>query len=123
MIVPLWAWSAVIAVILGMLAVDLVAHRKAHVVSVREAALWSALWVTLGLSFCALIWSGYGADYAGQYLAGYVIEKSLAVDNLFVFALIFSFFAVPREHQHHVLFFGVIGRSCSARSSSPRARH
>ncbi|HSJ20312.1 MAG TPA: TerC family protein [Nocardioidaceae bacterium] len=107
--VPLWAWVAVLGVILGMLAVDLFAHRRAHVVSVREAAVWSAVWVTLGLGFGALIWSVYGAQAGGEYFAGYLIEKSLAVDNVFVFALIFTYFAVPREYQHRVLFYGVLG--------------
>ncbi|MBD8605822.1 TerC family protein [Aeromicrobium sp. CFBP 8757] len=107
--VPLWAWTAVLVVILAMLAVDLVAHRTAHVVSVREAATWSAIWVSLGLAFGGVIWWAYGAQRAGEYYAGYLIEKSLAVDNVFVFALIFSYFAVPREYQHRVLFYGVLG--------------
>lgn len=109
MVVPFWAWAAVLGVILVMLAVDLFAHRDAHVVGVREAAGWSALWVTLGLAFGAVVWRVWGAEYAGQYYAGYVIEKSLAVDNVFVFAIIFSYFAVPREYQHRVLFYGVLG--------------
>ena len=107
--VPLWAWFAVLGVILAMLAVDLVAHRSAHVVGVREAAAWSAVWVALGLAFGGVIWWQYGADLGTQYLAGYVIEKSLAVDNVFVFALLFAAFAVPRQYQHRVLFYGVIG--------------
>lgn len=107
--VPVWAWGAVLAVILAMLAVDLVAHRRAHVVSLREAASWSAVWVALGVSFGALLWWLYGAEIGAQYFAGYVIEKSLAVDNVFVFAIIFTYFAVPREYQHRVLFYGVIG--------------
>ncbi|WP_395656230.1 TerC family protein [Nocardioides sp.] len=107
--VPLWAWAAVLAVIVAMLAVDLVAHRSAHVVSVREAAAWSAVWVSLGLGFGAVVWWAYGADAGGEYYAGYLIEKSLAVDNVFVFALIFSYFAVPRQYQHRVLFYGVLG--------------
>ncbi|MCP3420286.1 TerC family protein [Nocardioides pinisoli] len=107
--VPLWAWLAVLAVILVMLAVDLLAHRKAHVVSVREAATWSAVWVSLGLAFGGVVWWAYGAQAGGEYYAGYLIEKSLAVDNVFVFALIFTYFAVPREYQHRVLFYGVLG--------------
>src|SRR6476469_5153430 len=107
--VPLWAWAAVLAVILAMLAVDLVAHRSAHVVSVREAAGWTAVWVSLGLAFGGVVWWAYGSQAGGEYFAGYLIEKSLAVDNVFVFALIFSYFAVPREYQHRVLFYGVIG--------------
>ena len=107
--VPLWAWGAVLAVILAMLAIDLFAHRTAHVVSVKEAGIWSAVWVSLGLSFGGVIWWAYGPQAGGEYYAGYLIEKSLAVDNVFVFALIFTYFAVPREYQHRVLFYGVLG--------------
>ncbi|MCY7402579.1 MAG: TerC family protein [Nocardioides sp.] len=107
--VPLWAWAAVLAVILVMLAIDLFAHRTAHVVSVKEAAVWSAIWVTLGLAFGGVVWWAYGAKAGGEYYAGYLIEKSLAIDNVFVFALIFTYFAVPREYQHRVLFYGVLG--------------
>jgi tellurite resistance protein TerC len=107
--VPLLVWAAVLAVIGAMLAVDLVAHRTAHVVSVKEAAVWSGVWVTLGLTFGVVVWWVYGPAAGGQYFAGYVIEKSLAVDNVFVFALIFTYFAVPREYQHRVLFYGVLG--------------
>jgi tellurite resistance protein TerC len=107
--VPLWGWAAVLAIILVMLAVDLLAHRKAHVVGVREALSWTLVWVALGISFGAFIWWQYGAELGAQYFAGYVIEKSLAVDNVFVFAIIFSYFAVPREYQHRVLFYGVLG--------------
>ncbi|WP_395693419.1 TerC family protein [Nocardioides sp.] len=107
--VPLWAWGAVLAVIVGMLAVDLLAHRKAHVVSVREAAAWSAVWVALGLAFGGVVWAVWGAGAGGEYFSGYLIEKSLAVDNVFVFALIFSAFAVPPAFQHRVLFYGVLG--------------
>ena len=107
--VPFWAWAAVLAVILLMLAVDLFAHRTAHVVSVREAAVWSAIWVSLGLAFGGVVWRVYGAQAGGEYYAGYLIEKSLAVDNVFVFAMIFTYFAVPREYQHRVLFYGVLG--------------
>lgn len=107
--VPLWAWAAVLAVILAMLAVDLFAHRTAHVVSVKEAGIWSAVWVSLGLAFGGVIWWAYGARAGGEYYAGYLIEKSLAVDNVFVFALIFTYFAVPRDYQHRVLFYGVLG--------------
>ena len=109
MSVPLWAWFAVLGVILVMLAVDLVAHRKAHVIGVREAAAWSIVWVVLGVSFGVLVWSLWGAEFGQQYFAGYLIEKSLAVDNVFVWAIIFAAFAVPREYQHRVLFLGVLG--------------
>lgn len=107
--VPLWGWLAVLGVIVVMLAIDLFAHRKAHVVSVKEAAIWSAIWVGLGIAFGVLMWQQYGSEFANQYFAGYVIEKSLAVDNVFVFAIIFTYFQVPREYQHRVLFYGVLG--------------
>jgi tellurite resistance protein TerC len=102
-------WLGVLGLILAMLAVDLVAHRRAHVVTAREAAAWSAVWVALGLGFGAVVWLVWGAEYAGGYVAGYLIEKSLAVDNVFVFAIIFGYFGVPRQHQHRVLFYGVLG--------------
>ena len=108
--VPLWAWAAVVAVILGMLALDLaVFHRDAHEVSMREAALTSSVWVALGLGFAVVVGLVWGGTAAGEYLAGYLIEKSLSVDNIFVFALLLSYFAVPAAYQHRVLFWGVIG--------------
>ncbi|MEV8253045.1 TerC family protein [Rhodoglobus sp. NPDC076762] len=107
--VPLWAWLAVVGVILVMLAIDLIAHRTAHVISVREAAAWSVVWVASGVTFGGIIWWLFGAEFGQQYFAGFVIEKSLAVDNVFVWAIIFSAFAVPPQFQHRVLFLGVIG--------------
>jgi tellurite resistance protein TerC len=107
--VSLWVWFAVLGAILVMLAVDLVAHRRAHVIAVREAAAWSAVWVALGVTFGAIVWRVWGAEAGQQYFAGYLIEKSLAVDNVFVWAIIFTYFAVPREFQHRVLFLGVLG--------------
>ncbi|HSP52289.1 MAG TPA: TerC family protein [Cryobacterium sp.] len=107
--VPLYAWLAVFGVIAVMLAVDLFAHRKAHVIGVREAAVWSVIWVVIGIAFGAVIWVTAGAEFGQQYYAGYLIEKSLAVDNVFVWAIIFAAFAVPRQFQHRVLFFGVLG--------------
>lgn len=109
MSVAWWVWAAVLGVILTMLAIDLVAHRRAHVVGVREAAVWSGVWVALGVAFGLVVWWVWGGEFAGQYFAGYLIEKSLAVDNVFVFAIIFGYFAVPREYQHRVLFYGVVG--------------
>lgn len=107
--VPLWAWLAVFAVIAAMLAIDLVAHRTAHVIGVREAAAWSIFWVASGVTFGGIIWWLFGAEFGQQYFAGFVIEKSLAVDNVFVWAIIFSAFAVPPQFQHRVLFLGVLG--------------
>jgi tellurite resistance protein TerC len=99
----------VLGVILVMLAVDLFAHRKAHVIEIKEAAIWSAVWVALGVAFGGVIWWWAGSEFAAQYYAGYLIEKSLAIDNVFVWAIIFSYFAVPRQYQHRVLFYGVVG--------------
>lgn len=107
--VPVYAWLAVLAVIVAMLAIDLFAHRRAHVIGVREALAWSIVWVLSGISFGLVVWSTWGAEAGQQYFAGYVIEKSLAVDNVFVWAIIFAAFAVPREYQHRVLFLGVLG--------------
>ncbi|MBB1036631.1 TerC family protein [Dietzia natronolimnaea] len=106
---PLWLWLAVLAFIILMLAIDLVAHREAHVIGVREAATWSAVWIALGVGFGAIIWAVWGAEFGQQYFAGYLIEKSLAVDNVFVWAIIFAHFAVPAQFQHRVLFLGVLG--------------
>ncbi len=108
--VDLWIWGAFVAFILALLALDLfVLHRDAHEVSFKEAGLWSAIWVSLGLAFGAVVWWWQGGTAGGQYLAGYLIEKSLSVDNIFVFALIFGYFAVPTRYQHRVLFWGVLG--------------
>ncbi|MCX6421768.1 MAG: TerC family protein [Actinobacteria bacterium] len=92
-----------------MLAVDLLLHRQAHEIALREAAIWSSIWVSIGLIAGGVIWWFYGADFGLQYYSGYIIEKSLSVDNVFVWAVIFTFFAVPKQYQHRVLFFGVIG--------------
>ena len=126
----IWIWAGFILFVLLMLALDLgVFHRKAHVVSVREALGWSAVWVSLGLAFGVFVYFGYqhhwmglglamdpvdgqvndGASAAVKYLTGYVIEKSLSIDNVFVIAMIFAFMAVPRIYQHRVLFWGILG--------------
>lgn len=105
----IWAWVSVLAVVLLMLAIDLFAHRDAHVIRVREAAKWSVVWVLSGVSFGIVVWIMWGAEFGQQYFAGYLIEKSLAVDNVFVWAIIFASFAVPAQFQHRVLFLGVLG--------------
>ena len=106
----LQAWLAFNAFIIAMLALDLfVLHRNAHEVSLREAAITSLGWILLGLSFGGVLWWFQGPTTAGEYFAGYLIEKSLSVDNVFIFVLIFSFFAVPPAYQHRVLFWGVVG--------------
>src|SRR4051812_24644775 len=107
---PVWAWFAVVAFIAAMLAVDLlVLHRKPHEVTVKEAAVTSAGWVAISGAFGMLIWLVGGASAAGEYTAGYLIEKSLSIDNVFVFALLLGWFAVPAALQHRVLFWGVVG--------------
>ena len=106
----LFLWVAFNVFVLGMLALDLaVFHRKAHAVSLREAFIWSVVWITLALIFNSGIYYFWGAEKALEFLAGYLIEKSLSVDNLFVFLVIFSYFAVPAMYQHRVLFWGILG--------------
>jgi tellurite resistance protein TerC len=96
--------------VLALLALDLgVFHRKAHEVSLREAITWSGVWVGLALAFNALVWAWFGGAKGLEFLTGYLIEKSLAVDNIFVFVVIFSSLAVPRMYQHRVLFWGIVG--------------
>ena len=107
--VALWVWGALLVGILAMLAVDLFMHRDAHVIGVKEAAIWSGIWVAVAVAVGGLIWWAYGTEFGLQYFAGYIIEKSLAIDNVFVWAMIFSYFAVPRQYQHRVLFYGVLG--------------
>jgi tellurite resistance protein TerC len=104
------AWAGFVAFVLLLLALDLgVFHREARGVSVREAAVWSAVWISLALAFNALVVRWFGAERGLEFLTGYLIEKALAVDNIFVFYAIFAYFAVPAAYQHRVLFWGVLG--------------
>jgi tellurite resistance protein TerC len=126
----IWIWAGFILFVLAMLALDLgVFHRKAHVVSMREALGWSGVWVALGLAFSLFVYFGYEHHWLGlgaipdavdgqvndggsatvKYLTGYVIEKSLSVDNIFVIAMLFGSLAVPAMYQHRVLFWGILG--------------
>src|SRR5512147_2985276 len=106
----LWLWIGFNLFVLAMLALDLgVFHRKAHVVTFRESIAWTAVWVVLALLFNAGIWHYSGSQKALQFFTGYLIEKSLSVDNVFVFALLLSYFAVPPVYQHKVLFWGILG--------------
>ena len=103
-------WIVFNAFVLGMLALDLlVFHRKAHAVSLREAFTWSVVWISLALIFNLGIYFLWGSEKAMEFLAGYLIEKSLSVDNIFVFIMIFSYFAVPSMYQHRILFWGILG--------------
>lgn len=118
----IWIWIGFLALVVVMLALDIgVFHRKAHVISTSEALAWTALWVVLALAFNAGVyfiyeqnWLGIGAKLSGtqaalQFFTGYLIEKSLSLDNIFVIALIFAYFRVPLMYQHRVLFWGVLG--------------
>ncbi len=110
MIDNIWLWIGFNFFILIMLALDLgVFHRKSHVVSFREAINWTIAWVTLALLFNLGIWHFLGPQKALEFTTGYVIEYSLSVDNIFVFAMLFSYFAVPAAYQHRVLFWGILG--------------
>lgn len=108
--INIWWWIGFNAFVLLLLALDLgVFHRKAHAVSTKEAAIWSAVWVALSLLFNLFLYLQWGAQFATEFLTGYLIEKSLSVDNLFVFVLIFSYFKVPPRYQHRILFWGILG--------------
>jgi tellurite resistance protein TerC len=110
MIGNVWLWIGFNLFVLGMLALDLgVFHRKAHAVSFRESIAWTIVWITLALVFNLGIWYFAGQEKALEFFTGYVIEKSLSVDNVFVFALLFSYFAVPPTYQHKVLLWGILG--------------
>jgi len=125
-----WIWAGFVLLILGLLALDLgVFNRKPHVISVKEALGWSALWIALGMLFSVFIYFAYERHWLGiggtvdsvdhvlnqghsatvKYITGYLIEKSLSVDNIFVIALIFAYFGVPPIYQHRVLFWGILG--------------
>ncbi|OEJ35122.1 TerC family protein [Streptomyces subrutilus] len=107
--VPYWLWIVFAVTVLVSLAVDLLAHREAHVIGFREAAAWSGMWVGLALAFGGAVFAIVGTQAGVEYTTAWLLEKSLSVDNLFVFALIFGYFKVPRAYQHRVLFLGVLG--------------
>jgi len=108
--VPPWAWGALVTAIVVLLLADLlIVHRKPHAVTMRQAGIESTVWISIGLSFAGVVAWAFGGSAAGEYLAGYLIEKSLSVDNVFVWAVIFSYFAVPAQYQFRVLFWGIFG--------------
>ncbi|MFD5375826.1 TerC family protein [Streptomyces griseoincarnatus] len=107
--VPFWLWIVFVVIVVASLAIDLFAHRSAHVIDFREAAAWSAGWIGLAIVFGGVVFLVVGTDAGVEYTTAWLLEKSLSVDNLFVFALIFSYFQVPRAYQHRVLFLGVLG--------------
>jgi tellurite resistance protein TerC len=105
-----WHWPVLIGVLAALLLVDiLVIHRKAHVVHTKEAAIESAAWISVGLLFGLVMLWEFGGAAAGEYMGGYLIEKSLSVDNVFVWAVLFAHFKVPAQYQHRVLFWGIFG--------------
>ena len=107
---PLWMWLAFLLLVIGLLAFDLgVLHRKAHEIGVGESLLLSAFYIGLGLAFGGWVWHFMGEQAALLYWTGFVVEKSLAMDNVFVIAMIFTYFATPRIYQHRVLVFGILG--------------
>lgn len=107
---PLWMWAAFIGVVLTLLALDLgVFHRNTHEVSVKESLLLSAFYIGIALAFGAWVWTTLGAESGQAYLTGFVVEKTLAMDNIFVISLIFAYFAIPPLYQHRVLFWGILG--------------
>jgi tellurite resistance protein TerC len=106
----LWPWLGFHLFVIAMLAIDLgIFHRKAHAVSLKEAAIWSGVWITLALIFNAGLYVLRGPDPALQFFTGWLIEKSLSVDNIFIFVLLFTYFRVPAAYQHRVLFWGILG--------------
>src|SRR6266487_5450430 len=106
----IWLWIGFNVFVLAMLSIDLgVFHRKAHTVSLKEASIWSVVWILLALIFNVGIYLFSGPEPALQFFTGYLIEKSLSVDNIFVFVLLFTFFGVPADYQHRVLFWGILG--------------
>jgi tellurite resistance protein TerC len=107
---PAWMWLAFIAIVVVLLALDLgVLHRRTREIGVRESLLTSAVYIALGVAFGAWVWWYVGAEAGIAYMTGFAVEKALAMDNVFVIAMIFGYFAVPRIHQHRVLFWGILG--------------
>ncbi len=103
------AWIALLAVIVAMLAIDLYRHREAHAPTPREAAIESVIWVTCGLAFAGVIAATFGSGAFGEFISGYLIEKSLSVDNVFVWSMLFATMSIPLKFQHRVLFWGIFG--------------
>lgn len=107
---PVWMWLGFISIVIALLVFDLgVLHRENREIEVRESLILSSMYISLGLLFGAWVWWQLGAEPGMNYLTGFVVEKTLALDNVFVIALVFSFFAVPRKYQHRVLFWGILG--------------
>lgn len=107
---PLWMWLAFLVFVVVLLAFDLgILHRKAHEIGIRESLLLSGFYIGLGVAFSGWVWHQLGEDAALDYLTGFVVEQSLAMDNIFVIAMIFGYFGIPRMYQHRVLVWGILG--------------
>ena len=107
---PVWMWLAFLTIVIALLALDLgVLHRDSHEISMRESLVMSAVYIALGLGFGIWVWLQLGAEAGTLYLTAFTVEKALAMDNVFVIAMIFAYFAVPRAYQHRVLFWGIVG--------------
>jgi tellurite resistance protein TerC len=107
--VPAWAWVALVAVLGLMLAIDLMRHRDDHEPTLREALKESCIWVACGLAFSVVVLVAFNGQAFGEYISGYLIEKSLSVDNVFVWSMLFTSMAIPLKYQHRVLFWGIFG--------------
>ncbi|UHS61506.1 TerC family protein [Agrobacterium vaccinii] len=107
---PTWMWGVFISLVLGLLALDLgVLHKNSKEIGIRESLLMSGFYIVIGLAFGGWIWYQSGQQSAMEYVTGFVVEKSLAMDNIFIIAMIFSYFAIPRQYQHRVLLWGILG--------------
>ncbi len=107
---PLWMWFGFIGIVVALLAFDLgILHRDNHEIGVRESLALSAVYIAMGLGFGGFVWAQLGSQAGIEYVTGFIVEKSLALDNVFVIALIFTYFAIPRQYQHRVLFWGILG--------------
>ena len=111
-------WGVTIGVVLALFALDFVLTRKPHTVSMKEAVAWSSFYVAIPVAFGVFVWSRYGGDRGLEYYTGYLVEKSLSVDNLFVFMLLLAAFAVPDELKQRVLLIGVAGQTLCAQWST-----
>jgi tellurite resistance protein TerC len=107
---PTWMWAIFITLVLSLLALDLgVLHKDSKEIGVKESLLMSTFYIAIGIAFGGWIWFQQGQQPAVEYLTGFVVEKSLAMDNIFIIAMIFSYFAIPRQYQHRVLLYGILG--------------
>ena len=107
---PVWAWASFVSIILALIAFDLgVFNRKAHEISFRESMIQSSAYVCIALLFGAWVWWSYGEQSGVDFLTAYLVEYTLALDNIFIIALVFTYFHIPRIYQHRVLFWGILG--------------